>query len=164
MRLKFFAHYGRFLKEKTKTRKFFVRYGMYIAWLISCLAVLGSLYVSEILMIEPCELCWYQRVCIFPLIIQLGIACWQGSAFIIPYIFPQTVIGFLIALYQLILQAFPGISMNLCTDKNRHCSEAIHLGLGPFSMPLLSIIAFLLIALLLLPYRKLMKKRWLFKK
>lgn len=133
-------------------------YGLYLSWLVSCIAVLGSLYVSQILGFEPCHLCWYQRICLFPLVIQLGIACWRGTLDVLIYVLPQTIIGFCLATYQLIIQAFPQFSTKLCTDKN--CSEAIDIGFGPYSMPLLSLIAFLLIFLLLLPYwRSLTEKK-----
>lgn len=32
---------------------------LYVAWLVSVVATLGSLYFSEIRGFVPCELCWY---------------------------------------------------------------------------------------------------------
>ena len=38
---------------------------LYIAWIIALLAVIGSLYFSEIKGFAPCALCWFQRIAIY---------------------------------------------------------------------------------------------------
>ena len=40
----------------------------------SFIATLGSLYFSEIMKFEPCILCWYQRIFMYPFVLWLGIA------------------------------------------------------------------------------------------
>src|SRR3954449_3294771 len=40
---------------------------LWIAWAIALTATLGSLYFSEIAHFEPCRLCWFQRICMYPL-------------------------------------------------------------------------------------------------
>ncbi|HDX9707084.1 TPA: disulfide bond formation protein B, partial [Bacillus thuringiensis] len=47
---------------------------VFIAWAVSFIATCGSLYLSEILKFEPCNLCWYQRIFMYPLVILLGVA------------------------------------------------------------------------------------------
>ena len=39
---------------------------LFIAWAASVIAMFGSLYFSEIRQYEPCELCWYQRIVMYP--------------------------------------------------------------------------------------------------
>ncbi|MGR5922655.1 disulfide bond formation protein B [Bacillus pacificus] len=41
---------------------------------ISLIATCGSLYFSEILGFTPCNLCWYQRIFMYPLIFLIIIA------------------------------------------------------------------------------------------
>ena len=55
-------------------KSFHEKYGLYLAWLVSLTATLGSLYFSEIREFVPCELCWIQRIFMYPLTIILGIA------------------------------------------------------------------------------------------
>jgi disulfide bond formation protein DsbB len=38
-----------------------------VVWLLSMVATLGSLFFSEVMGLPPCVLCWYQRVCMYPL-------------------------------------------------------------------------------------------------
>jgi disulfide bond formation protein DsbB len=55
------------------------KYALYFAWVLSLFGVLLSVYSSEILGIEPCRLCWYQRCALFPLAILLGIAAYRDD-------------------------------------------------------------------------------------
>ncbi|WP_143118042.1 disulfide bond formation protein B, partial [Shouchella clausii] len=56
-----------------------------IGWIASFIATLGSLYFSEILEYTPCELCWYQRIFMYPLVIILGIGVFKKDASIALY-------------------------------------------------------------------------------
>ncbi|NDE79574.1 MAG: disulfide bond formation protein B, partial [Actinobacteria bacterium] len=40
---------------------------LWLAWLVAAVATAGSLYFSEIADYVPCRLCWFQRVCMYPL-------------------------------------------------------------------------------------------------
>src|SRR4029077_12105400 len=44
------------------------------AWVVALVTTAGSLYYSEHLGFIPCELCWYQRILMYPLSIVLGVA------------------------------------------------------------------------------------------
>ena len=50
------------------------KYALYIAFIQAWVATLGSLYFSEIKHLEPCVLCWYQRILMFPIAIILAVA------------------------------------------------------------------------------------------
>ncbi len=125
------------------------KYGLYAAWLVVTLGMMFSLYYSVIKNIEPCHLCWYQRIALFPLFIILGIATFRGYTGIIPYVLPQVFFGFLAALYQIFIQEIPGWNpINMC-GSGPSCSEKITI-LGPISIPMLSAFGFCVIAALLI--------------
>ena len=42
-------------------------YELWLVFLVSAIATGGSLFFSEIAGFVPCELCWYQRICMYPL-------------------------------------------------------------------------------------------------
>ncbi|MCY1049725.1 disulfide bond formation protein B, partial [Mammaliicoccus sciuri] len=44
------------------------QYALFISWVIALVAMLGSLYFSEIRQFVPCTMCWYQRICMYPLV------------------------------------------------------------------------------------------------
>ena len=51
--------------------------GVAMAWIVAMLATAGSLYFSEIAHYDPCRLCWFQRIPMYPLAIILGIAAFR---------------------------------------------------------------------------------------
>ncbi|HEX2582546.1 MAG TPA: disulfide bond formation protein B [Chlamydiales bacterium] len=55
------------------------KYTLYLAWVVSLFGVLFSVYSSEILGMEVCKLCWYQRCALFPLALLLGIAVYRND-------------------------------------------------------------------------------------
>jgi disulfide bond formation protein DsbB len=129
---------------------FIRKYGLYFAWLVASLGAMGSLYFSEIKNYEPCHLCWYQRISLFPLFIILGIAAHRGFLGISRYVLPQVIAGFLLALYQVAIQEIPGWNPFEICGAGPSCSDKISIGLGPITLPMLSSLGFLVIMLLLI--------------
>lgn len=125
------------------------RYSLYFAWLLACLGTLGSLYYSEIRHMEPCHLCWYQRIALYPMVIILGLAAYNGFYRIIPYVLPLLLFGMVIAVYQVIIQEVPEWQpIDLC-GAGPDCDEKLDIGLGPISIPMLSLANFAVMFLLL---------------
>lgn len=122
---------------------FFNKYSLYFAWTISLVAMLGSLYYGEILQFEPCRLCWYQRIAMFPLVLFLGIAFTKGEPKIAWYCLPLVGIGILFASYQSMIQIVPSLQIHALCGAGGHCTTA---GVAPY----FSLLAFLLIGALIL--------------
>ena len=74
------------------------------AWLISMVATMGSLYFSEIAGFIPCNLCWWQRIFMYPLTVLLGIAVFKNESKIIPYVLPLPLIGLCISIFHYLKQ------------------------------------------------------------
>lgn len=129
---------------------FFKRYDLYFAWILSCLGFLGSLYFSEVRHMEPCTLCWYQRIALFPLPLILGIGTYEGNRNVIRYCLPLTLIGLFFSLYQVAIQEFPGMNLIELCGSGPSCSDKIKIGLGPITIPMLSAANFLSISSILI--------------
>lgn len=127
-------------------KKLLANWGIDIAWGIALFATLGSLYWSEILDIEPCSLCWYQRICLFPLSVMLGMSAYRQDRSIIPYALPLVIVGAAVAFYQFLIQNFQ-LSSHGC-HKNAICTQGT-IFLNWVSLPMLSLLAFLLLGILL---------------
>lgn len=124
------------------------RYSLYFAWLLACIQTLGSLYYSNFRHFEPCLLCWYQRIALFPLVIILGIATYRSFYGISRYVLPQVILGLLASLYQIILQQIPDLNfIDICSGE-KSCSDKIYI-VGPFTVPIASALFFFLITLFL---------------
>lgn len=125
-------------------------YALYFAWLLSCIALLGSLYFSEIRNLAPCHLCWYQRIAIYPLAFILGVATYRNFLGIVPYVLPLAVMGLMIAIYHVAIQEVPGWQpVELC-GTGPSCLDKIDIGLGPITIPMLSALSQLCVCGLLI--------------
>ena len=131
----------------------FSRYYLYLAWLITLIATMSTLYLSIIRGIPVCNLCWYQRICLYPLAILLGIAAYREDSNIIFYALPLTALGFLFSLYQYLEQMIPNFTPIAFCGAGPDC-HTIHFQLLKFiTWPFLSLLATVAIAFLLFFYR-----------
>ena len=64
-------------------------YELWAAFIVAAIATGGSLFFSEIAHFVPCELCWFQRICMYPLsILTLCIAV-HGDHRVARYLLPS---------------------------------------------------------------------------
>lgn len=113
------------------------KYGLYIVWVIACLASFASLYFDLSSLLD-----WWQRVCLFPFVFIVGIAAWRGFLGIASYLLPQTFIGLLFAFYQFLIAKRPSLSLPFLSEE---------LSRSPwiaFSATLLFLCLFILLSLL----------------
>ncbi|WP_047980636.1 disulfide oxidoreductase [Ornithinibacillus contaminans] len=122
---------------------------LYFSWITSIIATIGSLYFSEIKGFVPCELCWYQRIFMYPVPIILGIATFFKDFSVIKYVLPLSILGNFISLYHYLLQKIPGlIEIKPCHSGVPCNLEYINV-FGFITIPLLSFISFTVIVILL---------------
>jgi len=114
--------------------------------LFSAVAMLGSLFLSELAEFTPCLLCWYQRVFMYPIAIIAGIALFRGDKRIFVYILPLAFIGLGIAVYHYLIQMFPGAIQ--CSDEIASCSARQFANFGFITIPFMSMVAYLNIILM----------------
>ena len=122
---------------------------IFTACIIATLATLGSLFFSEVMAIPICELCWYQRIALYPLVLVLAMSLFPYNPGIVRIAGALAALGWLAALFQVLLVA--GIipeNAQPCVQ-GIHCSETHVLLLGFLNIPVLSLLAFSLIGILL---------------
>ncbi|OGD86126.1 hypothetical protein A2164_03910 [Candidatus Curtissbacteria bacterium RBG_13_35_7] len=131
-----------------KIISFISKYALYLAFIQAWLAVLGSLYYSEIQKLPPCLLCWYQRIFMYPLAVIFAVAIIRRDKNVPYYALPLSIIGALIALYHYIIQ-MTTLSNALTCTATEPC-ELIQVSLfGFITIPLLSFLGFLFISILM---------------
>lgn len=122
---------------------------LYLAWLLSCLAFLGSLYYSEIKHYYPCTLCWYQRICLYPLTLMLSIAFFKQDFKIFPYAIGFCFLGVFFSVYHIAIQMIPNFApLHLCSSLIS-CSAVLDSGIKYITIPMLSLGCFLCMGVLL---------------
>ncbi|MBP3950794.1 disulfide oxidoreductase [Bacillus suaedae] len=120
---------------------------LYSAWLVSLVATLGSLYFSEILGFVPCDLCWYQRILMYPLSLILGIATFKSDFTIRKYVLPLAMVGWIISLYHYLIQKIPGFAPIRPCVSGVPCNAQYINFFGFITIPFLALVAFSLIIL-----------------
>lgn len=118
---------------------------MLIIWIQALLATGGSLYYSEVLGYTPCELCWIQRIFMYPLVIIYGVALVKKDRKVAFSGVLLSGIGFCVSLYHYALQKYPPLqnSDGFCGDVP--CSLQYTNYFGFITIPFLAGIAFIVI-------------------
>ncbi|MCH4568359.1 disulfide oxidoreductase [Bacillus sp. ES1-5] len=124
------------------------KYHIAFAWTIATSAMLISLFFSEWMKLPPCDLCWYQRMAMYPLVLILGIGMYRRDPHVSTYAFPFACMGLMLSVYQITIQAFPISEMKTCSV-GVSCTEDYLNLFGFISIPMLSFIGFLAIIILL---------------
>jgi disulfide bond formation protein DsbB len=125
------------------------RVALWMAFIGALIATLGSLYYSEIAGFEPCRLCWFQRIFMYPLVLILGMSLWRKHD-ASDYVLGLSIPGFLIAAYQWVLQmryTFSTVS-DSCSATGVSCAAPEFMIFGFVSIPFLSLVMFLLLIVL----------------
>jgi disulfide bond formation protein DsbB len=115
-----------------------------LAFGVAALAMLGSLYFSEIARFEPCRLCWFQRIAMYPLVVILGIAAARRDTAVRWYVIPLAATGAFISVYHYVVEWVPWLDTGVC-PATTPCSIVWFRELGFVTLPYLALSAFLLI-------------------
>jgi disulfide bond formation protein DsbB len=126
---------------------------IYIALIQALVATFGSLYLSVILKWQPCLLCWYQRIFMYPLVVIIGVGMILKTKGLKYFVLPLTFIGLLISIYHNLLQYGVIAEKNAVCSIVNPCVTNYHVLSTFITVPLLSMVAFIIISVCLLLYR-----------
>ncbi|MEN8257476.1 MAG: disulfide bond formation protein B [Thermodesulfobacteriota bacterium] len=131
---------------------------LFACWLVASFSTMGSVFFSYVMEFAPCVLCWYQRICLFPLVIILATGLFPLDKNVAKFALPLAITGWLTALYHNLLYA--GIipeSIQPCSQGVSCTEEYIDL-FGFLTIPMLSLLSFsTIIALLIIFTRRISK-------
>lgn len=125
-----------------------------LAWIISLIATLGSLFFSEFMHFLPCNFCWYQRILMYPLSLILGIAFYYNEQLIYKYVLPFSIVGIMVSGYHYCLQKVPFLKQFETCKSGIPCSGQYINWFGFITIPFLALIAFILITAMMIKIKK----------
>lgn len=117
----------------------------YAAFTLALAGTLGSLFFGEVMKLPPCTLCWYQRICLFPLPIILAAGIALRDPRMGAYAMPLVLAGLAFAGYHNLLQ------FGVIPESLSPCTTGVSCGtrqvewLGFITIPLMALGAFLAI-------------------
>ena len=114
------------------------KYALWLGLGLSTLAIVGSLLYSNLIGYPPCELCWWQRIFIYPQAVLFLVAIIKKDRSIFDYALPLSIAAFFISLYQS-YSNFSGASFLPCTATGGECSRIYVLEYGYITIPLMSL-------------------------
>jgi disulfide bond formation protein DsbB len=118
---------------------------------VAVVATAGSLIYSGVIHFEPCRLCWYQRIAMYPLSVVLLVGAIRREVVVRFYALPLALGGALISAWHYLTQTFPSLEGGSC-DPSNPCS-AKYVDVFDFvSIPFMAGSGFIVIAVLLAFY------------
>ena len=120
-----------------------------LAWIVATVTTLGSLYYSEHAGFVPCELCWYQRIVMYPLVIVLGVAALRRDRWVWITALVFVVVGAPLSLYHWLVERVPAFEESSSCSAVAPCSTPWFEKLGFVTLAWMAMSAFLLIGVLM---------------
>ncbi|MFZ3578678.1 disulfide oxidoreductase [Virgibacillus sp. DJP39] len=118
---------------------------VFFIWGVSLIALLGSLFFSEVMGYIPCELCWYQRILMYPLVIIYGTAMVKKDMSIALPGLILSGIGMFVSIYHYLIQKVPALHENSGACGIIPCNSEYVNYFGFVTIPFLAGTAFILI-------------------
>lgn len=129
---------GRFVRKQVVPLSFFV----------ALTATAGSLFFSLGAGFLPCELCWYQRIFMYPQAFLWGMAWWRRESAAVNYAMPLIAVGWLVSLYHNYIY-YLGVHATSCSLEARvSCITPYFTEFGYIGIPVMALTAFTLLGLL----------------
>src|SRR3989344_1146691 len=119
------------------------RHALRLSFAATLAAVLGSLYYSEVVGYEPCFLCWWQRVFMYPQVLIAGIALWMNDRRALRYLMGLSAVGAAIAGYHYLLE-WGLVPSGLCPTTGPNCAQRFVYEFGYITIPMMGLTVFVI--------------------
>ena len=112
-----------------------------LALVVAMVAMGGSLYLSEVAHLVPCELCWYQRIAMYPTALLLARAAVGRDVALARSVRVLAMPGAAISIYHYQLERFPEQASAVCSSL-APCSATLMWQFHHVSIPWMALVAF----------------------
>jgi disulfide bond formation protein DsbB len=120
-----------------------------LGFVVALVATTGSLYYSEHAGFIPCQLCWYQRILMYPLVIVLGVAALRKDRRVWMTALPFVVIGAGMSTYHWLVERVPAFAESSSCSLEAPCTAPWFEKLGFVTLAWMALSGFLLIGTLM---------------
>lgn len=149
----FFSFYLAYLIYTKKTNRYLVALSSYVfplGFFITVGGVFLTLYYEYALQYLPCDLCWYQRIFLYPQMFMFGYAWYKKDKAVLPYALLLSIIGFVVAFYHHLLQMGFDIMKPCSTAPFAvSCSKPSFIEFGFVTFPFMAVVLFGFLSLLM---------------
>jgi disulfide bond formation protein DsbB len=92
------------LVARVRVRELLWGYELWAAFVVAALATGGSLFFSQVAGYVPCEMCWFQRICMYPLSLLTLFLAWHGDHRAARYLVPFPIVGAGVSIYHILIE------------------------------------------------------------
>jgi disulfide bond formation protein DsbB len=92
------------LVARNRVRELLWGYELWAAFVVAAIATGGSLFFSQVAGYIPCEMCWFQRICMYPLSILTLFMAWHGDNRASRYLLPFPLVGAGVSVYHILIE------------------------------------------------------------
>jgi disulfide bond formation protein DsbB len=142
------------LTPNNRLQNFISKYANALIFVLALVATGGSLFFSQVAGFEPCELCWFQRIFMYPQVLLFGLAWFRQERLMIKYALPLVGIGWLIALYHNYIYYLAVTATSCSITSHVSCIVPYFTKFGYITIPIMSLTSFTLIGFILLVVNK----------
>ncbi len=141
--------FERRMPELSGVSSFIARRGLWIGLLVTAGAAIFSLVHSHYFGLPPCDLCWWQRIFIYPQVVLFALAAWRRDTSVALYSIALSLIGAGFAAYHHMLQMLPAGTIP-CPATGPSCSQILFLEFGYITYPMMALSLFALLIIVML--------------
>lgn len=148
-----------FVRSRSNKFLLFVKkYTFILGFLVALGAVVCTLFYSEIVGYPPCELCWVQRIFLYPQLVLFGMELYKKERSIIDFSIAFAILGSITSIYHIFVES--GIAKGLaCASIDPSNPNVVSCAIryiyefGYMTMPIMALTLSLFIITILLNYK-----------
>jgi hypothetical protein len=122
-----------------------------LAAIVATVATAGSLWMSEVAGYIPCELCWFQRTAMYPLVVVLWVGAARRDQHVWRTAVPIALLGSAVSVWHLAVERIPSLA-GAC-DPVAPCAVRWVEEFGVLTLPAMALTGFLAVTVLTLAAR-----------
>jgi disulfide bond formation protein DsbB len=140
----------------TKLSRFIANHALVLSFLVAFSAMVGSLFYSHVAGFDPCELCWLQRMFLFPQVLIFAVAWYRSWMYkisngeVLRYGLAMSIVGGAIALFHYYGSMFNTDILAACEAGGVSCAKQYFLSFGYINIPFMALSTFILLGLIAL--------------
>jgi disulfide bond formation protein DsbB len=136
----------RFALPLAALRRLLWGYELWAAFVVAAIATGGSLFFSQVVGYIPCEMCWFQRICMYPLSLLLLLMAARSDHAAARYLLPLPIVGAGVSIYHILIENHVVTEPQACTaGGTTGCDFKWINYFGYMTIPTLALTGFLLL-------------------
>ncbi len=147
--------------HRNPVRMFFKQYTFVIGFIVSLGSVALSLFYSNVIGFPPCELCWINRIFIYPQLILFAMELYKRDRTIVDFSIAFSLLSVVTSLYHVYIERGGASSLSCATQNVANqvsCATRYVFEFSYITIPIMALSASLLLLLVMVNYKYMSRK------